>query len=214
MRHLSYWVLIFSIVSLTALAPTNLAAKNSSKNISANNELVRQSYRFEKDKKYLSSLKVFLKYKSYNQYFFNLRLGWLYYLNLRIGNALTHYNKAIGYAPKSIDAYLGLVNCYIYTKKYSTAKSILEKALKWAPTNVSLLEKLALVNYYQGNKKEQLITVQKLLRYYPTSTIYLNQAALISKELGNKKNHAYYLALSTAILPRSYLMESVAPTKK
>ncbi len=208
MRLQYYWVLIFSIVSLTifAIHPSSAKAKKIDKNITENINYLRQSYLLEKDKKYLNSLKFFLKHKSKNPFFYHIRLGWLYYLNDRIGNSVKHYQKAITLEPHSTDAHLGLVNCYVYTKKYSSAREVLLSVRKWAPSNIVILEKLALIYYYEGDKNSQLKTVKKLLDYYPTTISYLNQAGFLTRELGQEKQAIKYFAKVRTIVPQSYYL--------
>lgn len=63
-------------------------------------------------------------------YTVNLRLGWLYYLNGNLANAIEAYQKAVKAVPTSTEARLGQATVLIYQKKYDEAQSLLYQVLE------------------------------------------------------------------------------------
>lgn len=206
MRYQHYLVLTFSLLFFTT---GNVFSQDTSKNLN----YLKQSYLLEKKTKNLPALKSFIEYKSENAFFIKIRLGWLYYLNNLIGNSISNYKDAIELQPRSIDAHLGLFNCYLYLRKYDDSKELLLSILKWNSGNVKVLENLALIHYYQKNKKKQLETLMTLLEYYPANVRYLNLVLNIHQELGNKKKVDFYLKKVKSISPRIFFIEEKNSSK-
>lgn len=145
--------------------------------------LYEKSYSYEKSYNYKEAIKVLIPlYEKYKHgYTINLRLGWLFFLNKQYKNAIKHYKEALLAAPKSIEAYLGLLRSYLMIGD-----------LQQAIATGSVIVKIDYYNYY-GNyyllkaliRKKEYATAtaiaNKMLHLYPTSILYLEALADITK---------------------------------
>ena len=146
-------------------------------------DIYAKSYNYEKSYNYAEAIKVLIPlYEKYKHgYTINLRLGWLFFLNKRYKNAIKHYKKALLAAPKSMEAYLGLLRSYLMIGDIQNAIA-----------TGSVIVKIDYYNYY-GNyyllkalkRKKEYATAaaiaNKMLQLYPTSILYLEALANITK---------------------------------
>src|SRR5574344_1686902 len=68
-----------------------------------------KSYDYEKTGSYSNSISELKRVYVSNDYFVNLRLGWLYYLAKNYTESLRYYQNAIKLKPNSIEAKFGCV---------------------------------------------------------------------------------------------------------
>src|ERR1700733_6513378 len=98
-------LIIFGLSSSTPIQAENVS----------HSDLLRRSYQLEREGKYdgaIRALTVLYNTKR-RDFFLNLRLGWLNYLNGNFKNALVHYENALSNKRHSMDAALGKVNTLI-----------------------------------------------------------------------------------------------------
>jgi len=68
-----------------------------------------KSYEFENKSNYLAAIKEVEKHYTDNDYFSNIRLGWLYYLNKNYSESIKFYDRAIAIKPYAIEARFGCI---------------------------------------------------------------------------------------------------------
>lgn len=102
-----------------------------------------------------------------DNYFTNLRLGWLYYSNANYQNAEQYYLLASKLKPTSVEALLGLANATYGLKKWTELNSVYQKILVLDPNNITANYSLALSAYYAKQYIESEKFSQKILKLYP-----------------------------------------------
>jgi tetratricopeptide (TPR) repeat protein len=102
-----------------------------------------------------------------DNYFTNLRLGWLYYSNANYQSAEQYYLIATKLKPTSVEALLGLANATYGLKKWTELNSIYQKILVIDPNNTTANYGLALSAYYAKQYVESEKFAQKILKLYP-----------------------------------------------
>ncbi len=181
---------IVLIVSLSAIFTYGFNIKN----------IYLKSYNYEKMSDFSDAIKVLIPLykKSPNQYFINLRLAWLFFLDEKYKNAIKHYKMALIAEPNSIEANLGLIKSYLNLGDANSAIRVGNVILKIDLYNFYGNYNLILALKEKGEYKQALKLTRKMLSLYPTSTIYLEQLAnLLSKKdiKGAKKVYQYILIL-------------------
>ena len=153
-----------------------------------------KSYNYERIFDYDDAIKVLIPVyeKNKNGYRVNLRLAWLFFLKKRYKNAINHYQKALFVAPKSIEAYLGLLRSYLRIRDFQKAVTIGSVILKIDYYNFYGNYYLMLALKSKKNYTEALSIANKMLTLYPTSILYLEQLADITKRKNPKKAIALY----------------------
>lgn len=89
-------------------------------------DAIQASYQLEAEKKWMQSLEVLArKYKNYpDDYFLNLRLGWLFRILGNYENAKIHYSKALQINPKALDPQIGLYFLDVENREFLKSKMI------------------------------------------------------------------------------------------
>ena len=119
--------------------------------ISARQNAFYKSYEFEKSGNYTAALRELNNVYKSDDYFTNIRLGWLYYLSKQYAQSVKFYEKAISLKPYAIEAKFGLIKPLSATEKWDRVKTNYTEILKIDPQNT-------LANYWLGviyyNRKE------------------------------------------------------------
>lgn len=138
------------------------------------NKAYQESYRYEKMQDYKDAIKSLQPLlRTYpNNYTLNLRLGWLYYLQGRYGNAIVHYQRAALVKPKSFEPKLGLARVYLAkgdnTKAFEIAIAIIKQDFYNYYANYYAASAL-----FVGKPKESEKIARKMLERYPTDILFL-----------------------------------------
>ncbi|MPL89368.1 hypothetical protein SDC9_35402 [bioreactor metagenome] len=140
--------------------------------ISAQNQAIWQqvfykSYEAEKTGKYTIAINELKKVYKTDNYFVNIRMGWLHYLSRQHAEAEKYYLNAIRLKPYSIEARFGIVKPYSATEQWEKVKQQYHQILKIDPQNT-------IANYWLGviyyNRKDYLNAVklfEKVVNLYP-----------------------------------------------
>ena len=135
--------------------------------ISARQNAFYKSYEFEKSGNYTAALRELNNVYKSDDYFTNIRLGWLYYLSKQYAQSVKFYEKAISQKPYAIEAKFGLIKPLSATENWDRVKTTYTDILKIDPQNT-------LANYWLGviyyNRKEYASAnklFEKVANLYP-----------------------------------------------
>lgn len=130
---------------------------------------VMQSYTLEGKGDYDGAIKQMTgRGVASTDYFFELRLGWLYYLKGAYATASTHYENAIAVRPQAADANVGLMNCAYALKEYKKTAATAKSMMKNDPANYYANLYLVLVDLASQNYGAAELHSTAALKFYPT----------------------------------------------
>jgi tetratricopeptide (TPR) repeat protein len=135
-----------------------------------------KSIEYESNKKYDLALAEMEKIKDElsDDYFTNLRLGWLYYNNKKYQESIKFYNKAFSLSyNKSVEALLGLTYPYDALSKTDEVITAYKKVLEIDNNNYTANLKLAIIYYYKANYQTAKNFLDKIYPLY-SSDYYIN----------------------------------------
>lgn len=127
---------------------------------------IAESYRLETNGDYAKAIGVLEAVKT-NDYFFNLRLGWLYYLKTEYKTAVKLYQSAQSAKPRAVEARIGLMNCYYYSKEYTKTASAARDLQEFDPSNYSAMLYLVLVDMAHKDYSTAEVRANEALKMYP-----------------------------------------------
>ena len=107
--------------------------------ITARQNAFYKSYEFEKSGNYTAALKELNNVYKSDDYFTNIRLGWLYYLSKQYAQSVKFYEKAISQKPYAIEAKFGLIKPLSATENWDRVKTTYTDILKIDPQNTLAL---------------------------------------------------------------------------
>ncbi len=135
-----------------------------------------KSIQYEQEKKYDLALKEMQKLqKEFSEdYFTNLRLGWLYFNNKSYSESIKYYNNANKLAGnKSIEALLGLTYPLDAQTKNDELINVYKRILEIDNNNYTANLKLGIIYYYQKNYQNAKSFLTKIHNFY-SSDYYIN----------------------------------------
>lgn len=126
-----------------------------------------KSYEAERAGKYANAINVLKpEYKS-GDYFINLRLGWLFYLNKQYDASEKYYQLAIKLKPYSIEARFGYVKPLSARENWEMVKKQYEEILKIDPQNTVASYWLGVIYYNRAEYKQAVKLFEKIVNLYP-----------------------------------------------
>lgn len=148
------FLIIFSILSLSAFTQ--------------NEQAFSTSYTKEYNYDYQGAIQAIDGIHTADNYFTNIRLGWLNYLNKDFEKALTYYKQANRLNKNSIEPLYGLANVYYWQQNWVLLNQTYEQILTLYPSDTSTMYRLSLNYYYakKYEKAEQLLN--NVLQLYPS----------------------------------------------
>ncbi|MDD3079017.1 MAG: tetratricopeptide repeat protein [Paludibacter sp.] len=158
-----------------------------------------KSYEYEKAGSYASALKELISVYNANDYFTNIRMGWLYYLNKQYTESVKYYEKSIALKPYAIEAKFGLVKPLSATENWERVKIQYQQILKIDPQNTLANYWLGVIYYNRKNYLNAVKLFEKVVNLYPLdydSVIMLAWTKLNLGKSGEAKilfNHALTL---------------------
>ncbi len=185
MKKLNWYILAVLIVAFANnYAQNNIKLKTFYESISA-----------EKIGNYDEAIRVLINNldKEKNDYIFNLRLGWLYYLKGDFENSVRFYQNAIRVSNKSIESLLGITYPYSRMNKTGKLKDIYKEILKKDPGNYTANYNLGLLYFNETDYLNAIVFLEKVVEEFPSdysSNLYLGWANYYVG--GNKKAHEYF----------------------
>lgn len=135
----------------------------------------RDSYRYEKMGAYRDAIRAILPvYQEHPRFYLvNLRLGWLYYLSGKYGNAIAHYQKALEIRPQSFEAMLGLSLPLMAQKRWSKVERLMNQLVSQDRYNFYGNLRLAIALRLQNKANLAEKVCRRMLSRYPTSLPFL-----------------------------------------
>lgn len=147
--------ILFIAFSTVATAQDNLANTFST------------SYTKEAENNYPAAIAVLKSNYTPENYYTNLRLGWLYYYSQNYQTSIQYYEFASKIQPSSIEALLGLANATYALKKWVELNAIYKKILMIDPHNTTANYRLGLSAYYTKQFAEAEKYAANVLKLYP-----------------------------------------------
>lgn len=148
-------VLSFAIVSI-------LFAQSANKQ-----NVFSKSYEYEKSSNYAAAIKEVKTVFDTNDYFCNIRLGWLYYLAKNYSESIKYYDKAIALKPYAIEARFGCVKPLSAIESWEKVKAHYLQILKIDPQNTTANYWLGVIYYNRKDYANANKLFEKVVNLYP-----------------------------------------------
>ena len=152
------------ILLLTALFSVNTLINSQTSN---NQSIFNKSYEFEKSLNYPAAIKEMNSIYKPNEYFVNIRLGWLHYLNKDYTKSIDFYNRAIKLKPYAIEARFGCIKPLSAMENWEQVKSHYLQILKIDPQNTIANYWLGVMYYNRKEYDNASKLFEKVINLYP-----------------------------------------------
>lgn len=126
-----------------------------------------KSYDLEKTGNYVSAIKELKKVYRANDYFVNIRLGWLYYLEKNYNESLRFYQWAIRLKPNAIEARFGCVKPLSAMEKWEEVKQQYLTILNIDSQNTLASYWLGVIYYNRKDYARAVKLFEKIVNLYP-----------------------------------------------
>lgn len=166
--------------------------------------IFNKSIQYEQEKKFDLALKEMQKLqKEYSDdYFTNLRLGWLFYNNKSYNESIKYYNQAIKLAGnKSIEALLGLTYPLDAQTKTDDLIVVYKRILEIDNNNYTANLKLGIIYYYKKNYQNAKSFLTKIYDYYSSDyyvNLYLGWTYFYLNNKNAAKHHFIYALINNS----------------
>ncbi len=125
------------------------------------------SYENEKNSRYSQAIQDLKKVYKANDYFVNIRLGWLNYLAKNHKESLRYYNLAVALKPYSIEAKFGCVKPLSAMENWEKVKETYLAILKIDPQNTVANYWLGVIYYNRKDYINARKLFEKVVNLYP-----------------------------------------------
>lgn len=126
-----------------------------------------KSYEAETSGKYTVAINDLLAVYKADDYFINLRLGWLHYLARQQVKSEEYYRMAIRLKPYSIEARFGIVKPLSTAGKWDQVKQQYLEILKIDPQNTTASYWLGVIHYNRREYTAAVKLFEKVVNLYP-----------------------------------------------
>ncbi len=126
-----------------------------------------KSYEFETKANYPAAIKELEKHYDTNDYFSNIRLGWLNYLNKNHNASIKYYDRAIALKPYAIEARFGCIRPLSAIESWTKVKAHYQQILKIDPQNTTANYWLGLIFYNSKDYISANRLFEKVVNLYP-----------------------------------------------
>ncbi len=126
-----------------------------------------KSYEYEKSSNYNAAINEVKSVYESADYFCNIRLGWLYYLNKNYHESIGYYNKAISLKPYAIEARFGCVKPLSATESWDKVKEQYLQILKIDTQNTTANYWLGVIYYNRKDYVNANKLFEKVVNMYP-----------------------------------------------
>ncbi|MDK2909437.1 MAG: hypothetical protein PWR20_1004 [Bacteroidales bacterium] len=130
-------------------------------------EAFSQSYKLEAAADYKNAVSVLSQVYEENNYYVNLRLGWLSYLAGDQTYAVAYYKKAIKQMPLSIEARLGIAYPLSVLGNWDQIINYYLEILKIDPNHSLTNFRLGSIYYNRGKYDKARVYLEKVVNLYP-----------------------------------------------
>ncbi len=144
-----------------------IAMTTGAQNQTAWQQAFYKSYEAEKTGKYAQAISELKKVYKAEDYFANIRMGWLYYLSRQHAEAEKFYLNAIRLKPYSIEARFGIVKPYSATEQWEKVKQQYHQILKIDPQNTVANYWLGVIYYNRKDYQNAVKLFEKVVNLYP-----------------------------------------------
>ncbi len=155
MKKNLFYIILFLTISNFAIAQTALEKAFSA------------SYTKEYEKNYTEAIAAIKNNYNADNYFINLRIGWLYYYSENYQSAAQYYEIASKLKPTSVEALLGLAKSNYELKKWDSLYANYKRILSIDTNNTTANYGLGLSAYYKKQFTEAETYAAKVLKLYP-----------------------------------------------
>ena len=102
-----------------------------------------------------------------NDYFMNIRLGWLHYLSKDYTESIRHYQAAIRLKPYSIEAKFGIIKPLSAIENWDQVRNQYQAILKIDPQNTVANYWLGVIHYNRKEFNAAVKLFEKVVNLYP-----------------------------------------------
>jgi tetratricopeptide (TPR) repeat protein len=168
-------------------------------NTAANQAAFVKSYESEKAGNYVAAINTMKTIYKADNYFVNIRLGWLCYLAKQYTESIKYYEKSIALKPYAIEARFGCVKPLSALENWEKVKANYIEILKIDPQNTIANYWLGVVYYNRKDYDNATKLFEKVVNLYPLdydSVIMLAWSKLYTGKQADAKvlfNHALLL---------------------
>lgn len=145
-----------------------------------------------------------------NEYFYQLRTGWVALIKGDFTKSASYYQKAALLAPNAIEPRLGNVRALLAMGKYKDVDVACKTILKLDPKNYFARSTLAYANYVLANYAEAEKQYESLIVDYPADTEMQIGLGWSLLKQGNKAKAKTIFAALTKIIPKEERVSSGA----
>ena len=163
----------------------------------------QRSYDLEATRKIAGALAALGKVsaKGKTTYVYQLRKGWLLYINARHPGAIQAYQQAIKLIPKSVEARLGLTLPQMALRRFKDAAATAHGVLKIDADNYLATSRLAYCSYNLGRYAESMRHYQRLVALYPSDVEMRVGLGWAQLKLGKKREASESFSAVVAVAP-------------
>lgn len=126
-----------------------------------------KSYEAESSGKYTQAISELRKVYKADDYFINIRLGWLCYLSKQHTESQKYYQTAINLKPYSIEARFGMIKPLSATESWEKVKQQYLAILKIDPQNTTANYWLGVIYYNRKDYTNAQKLFEKVVNLYP-----------------------------------------------
>jgi len=126
-----------------------------------------KSYEAEKAGKYILAINEIKKVYKADDYFANIRMGWLNYLAKQYAESEKYYLNSIKLKPYSIEARFGIVKPLSATESWEKVKQQYQQILKIDPQNTVASYWLGVIYYNRKDFTNAVRLFEKIVNLYP-----------------------------------------------
>lgn len=178
--------------------------------------LVYDSYALEKTGDIPKAIEkmVLALQKSPKDYYCNIRLGWLFFLNKKYKNSLDHYSQAYSIEKNSLEPLLGMSQVYQAAEAHPKTKKACELVLAKDPKNYICLQRLIFAEIQMKEFTPALASAKLAHELYPTDPVFLEQYAVLLKQNSQESEAKTILSLLLLVSPQNEYARSQLVAKK
>jgi tetratricopeptide (TPR) repeat protein len=126
-----------------------------------------KSYEAETSGKYITAINELKSVYKPNDYFINLRLGWLNYLAKQNERSIAYYRTAIRLKPYSIEAKFGIVRPLSAIGNWEQVQQTYNEILRIDPQNTTANYWLGVIHYNRKEYNQAARLFEKVVNLYP-----------------------------------------------
>lgn len=160
-----------------------------------------KSYDYEKTGNYSNSINELKRVYVSNDYFVNLRLGWLYYLAKNYTESLKYYQNAIKLKPNSIEAKFGCVKPLSAMENWDKVKDQYIQILRIDPKNTVASYWLGVIYYNRKLYQEAEKLFLKIYELYPLDYDSVIMLAWTKLQMGKSAEAKKYFNHALTLKP-------------